>query len=121
MQWIVLCGIPYSGSGASASPDPSNLFHYFGFPLPSIGAGRTGHREAFLLILQLLKSTMRLSVKQVVQQLKSPASLQLFENSKGLVPAQVLSLWKMWETQEIPLTTLLHCAALSGAQGCLSP
>jgi hypothetical protein len=39
MQWIVLCGIPYRDSGATASPDPANQLHYFSFPLPSNGAG----------------------------------------------------------------------------------
>jgi hypothetical protein len=101
MQWIVLCGIPYSGSGALASPEPSNLFHYFGFPLPSIGAGPTGHREAFLLISQHLESTTRCFLKQAVQTLKAPASLQLFENSKGLILKQVHSLWNLWENAKI--------------------
>jgi hypothetical protein len=49
MQWIVLCGIPYRGSGATASPDPTNQFHYFGFPLPTWGRPH-GHREAPLLL-----------------------------------------------------------------------
>ena len=27
VQWLVLCGIPYRGSGALASPDPTNQHH----------------------------------------------------------------------------------------------
>jgi hypothetical protein len=47
LQWLVLCGIPDRGSGAFASPDPTNQHHNC-FPLPSWGRPE-GHREALFL------------------------------------------------------------------------
>jgi hypothetical protein len=41
-------GIPYRGSGALASPDPTNSIHYLSFPLPSSGRLKR-HREATYL------------------------------------------------------------------------
>lgn len=98
MQWLVLCGIPYRGPGALASPDPTNWFHHFCFPLPSCGAGHSGHREALLLIFSFLRVPLdTLFCKRLAHQ-TFPTSLQLFENNKGLASAQALTLWKMWES-----------------------
>ena len=101
MQWIVLCGIPYRGSGASASPDPKNLFHHHRFPLPSNGAGlkATGRLTAHL---QLFKSTTSYSQLQAAVYQNFPASLQLSENSNGVLRTQAVCLWKMWETLAKP-------------------
>lgn len=51
MQWLVLCGIPYRGSGALASPDPANQLptSLFGQATRPLG-GSTAH-------LQLSKSS----------------------------------------------------------------
>ena len=59
LQWLVLCGIPYRGSGALASPDPTNQL-----PTSLIGqakrppGGSTAH-------LQLPKSSTRHSRLQI--------------------------------------------------------
>ncbi len=102
MQWIVLCGIPYRGAGALASPDPTNQFHHFRFPLPSFGAGHSGHREALLLICNFLRVPLDTLFCKELGHETLPTSLQLFENSKGLVSTQALALWKMWESTAEP-------------------
>jgi hypothetical protein len=64
MQWIVLCGIPYRGSGALASPDPANTITLAShFPQSGqalwVPGGFTAH-------LQLFKSITCFSHLQVV-------------------------------------------------------
>jgi len=80
MQWIVLCGIPYRGSGALASPDPTNVFHYLSFPLPTLRAGPKATGRLYCL-LQLFESNTDHSHLQAVRTANLLARLQLSENS----------------------------------------
>ena len=61
LQWHVLCGIPYRGSGALASPDPTNS-HYNLLPTSLYGADQSGHREALLLICNFQRLTQQSSI-----------------------------------------------------------
>jgi hypothetical protein len=63
MQWLVLCGIPYRGSGVRFPPP--QLTQRTGFPRPSFGAGPNGHREAPLLNQQLFKNSTSYSLLQL--------------------------------------------------------
>lgn len=75
MQWLVLCGIPYRGSGALASPDPANQppSSHLGQATRPPG-GSTAH-------LQLPKSSTRYPCLQAAHGQAVFASVQLPENN----------------------------------------
>lgn len=96
MQWLVLCGIPYRGSGALASPDPANQL-----PTSLLGqatrppGGSTAH-------LQLSKSSTCYLCLQAVHGQAVFTSVQLPENSNPSAYLQALqpveSPLFLWET-----------------------
>ncbi len=114
MQWLVLCGIPYRGSGALASPDPANQlpFSHLGQATRPPGSS-TAH-------LQLSKSSTCHSCLQIAFALALNRCLPPAENSN--LPAlrqarrPVESSPNLWETPGAPdffrkssaLPTILH-------------
>ena len=105
MQWIVLCGIPYRGSGALASPDPTNSFHYLSFPLPTLRAGPKATGRLYCL-LQLFESNTVHSHLQAVRTANLLARLQLLRIatiSMECKPRVVESASNLWETANTPV------------------
>ena len=105
---------------------PNELVPFHRFPLPSLGAGHSGHREALLLFCNFLRVPLdTLFCKRLAHQ-TCPAPLRLFENSKGLVYSQALPLWKMWETTAEPCIYAVSAhralrGLISGGQLCPNP
>ena len=86
MQWFVLCGIPYRGTGdavTAISTDPTNRlpFSHPGRPLKAT-------RKRPLLNLQLFKISTSCSCLQLVPGSCRSTQLRLAENSSALVPPQ---------------------------------
>ena len=95
LQCLVLCGVPYSGSGATASPDPTNSITTC-FPLPSSGRP-IGHREAlYCNFLRVAHTTPSCNyyLLQAVPGQAGFTSVQLAENSNDHTLLQAPSLWK---------------------------
>jgi hypothetical protein len=90
MQWLVLCGIPYRGSGALASPDPTNQL-----PTSLYGAGHKGHREAPLLISNFFESsTGRCRLQATQYPSRRSLACNCEENSNSVPDLQPRRLWE---------------------------